>query len=69
MKKDQKILPATKGKKSGPGSDPVNKFKKGSTTSAATLDNIITSAVENVTPKSGNDFANEGTVHNYKEKS
>ncbi len=65
MKKEQKIIPASKGKKTGPGSNPENKFKKGKTTTAAALDNIITGAVENVKPRSGKGFANEGTVPGY----
>jgi|GEM_PF-1358545 len=68
MKKEQKILPPSKVKKTGPGSNPENKFKKGKTTTAATLDNIITGAVENVKPRSGSGFANEGTVPIYEEE-
>ncbi|MEP7109769.1 MAG: hypothetical protein ABI760_17365 [Ferruginibacter sp.] len=65
MKKEQKIIPSSKGKKTGPGSNPENKFKKGKTTTAVALDNIITGAVENVKPRSGKGFANEGTVPVY----
>ncbi|MEO6229874.1 MAG: hypothetical protein ABJB11_13885 [Ferruginibacter sp.] len=64
----QKILPASKIKKTGPGSNPENKFKKGKATSAATLNNIIKGAVENVKPRSGKGFANEGTVPIYDEE-
>ncbi len=67
MKKDEK-LPISKETKSGPGSDPVNKFKKGKPTSAATLDNIITGAVEHVKAKSGKGLPNEGTNVDYNEE-
>lgn len=67
MKKEQNI-PAIKVKKTGPGSNPENKFKEGKPTTAATLDNIITSPVENVKPRSGKGFANEGTVPIYDEE-
>ncbi len=69
MKKEKEMLPITKGKKTGPGSDPVNKFKKGKNTTAATLDNIITGAVGNVKARSGSGFTNEGTVPGYDEES
>lgn len=59
--------PASKGKKTGPGSDPVNKFKKGKSTTAAEIDNIITGAVGNVQSRSGKGFANEGTAPFYEE--
>ncbi|MEO8772197.1 MAG: hypothetical protein ABI402_19010 [Ferruginibacter sp.] len=68
MKNKKEMLTVAKGKKTGPGSDPVNKFKKGKTTTAAAIDNIITGAVENVKPRSGNGFANEGTVPGYDEE-
>ena len=68
MKKDEKIIPAATAKKTGPGSNPVNKFKKGKNTSAATLDNIITGAVDNVKARSGSGFSNEGTVPGYEEE-
>jgi hypothetical protein len=69
MKKEQKIIPAPKGKKTGPGSNPENKFKKGKGTTAAELDNIITSAVGNVKPHSSEGFAKKGTVPGYEEES
>ncbi len=68
MKKEEKIIPETAVKKTGPGSNPVNKFKKGKGTSAATLDNIIKSPVGNVKARSGSGFANEGTVPDYEEE-
>lgn len=68
MKKEKKVLPASKEKKTGPGSNPVNKFKKGQNTTAAELDNIITGAVENVKARAGSGFANEGTVPIYEEE-
>ncbi|MEO6454810.1 MAG: hypothetical protein ABIN97_12090 [Ginsengibacter sp.] len=68
MKKEKEMLPTSKGKKTGPGSNPVNKFKKGKPTPAAAIDNIITGAVENVMPGASNRFANEGTVTSYDEE-
>jgi len=57
MKKEQEIIPASKvKKKTGSGSNPVNKFKKVKPASAAELDNIITSAVEKVKPHSSEGF-------------
>ena len=48
MKKD-KNLPVSKDIKSVPGSDPINKFKKDSKgATVATVNNIITGAVESV---------------------
>ena len=69
MKKEKEVPRVTKGKKTGPGSDPVNKFKKGQHTTAAAIDNIITGAVENVKARSGSGFTNEGTVPGYDEES
>ncbi|MCY7291747.1 MAG: hypothetical protein LH615_06135 [Ferruginibacter sp.] len=69
MKKEKEMLPVAKSKKTGPGSDPVNKFKKGKPTTAAAIDNIITGAVKKVKPSSGKGFANEGTVPFYGEES
>lgn len=69
MKQEQKIIPVSKvEKKTGPGSNPVNKFKKGETTTATELDNIITGAVENVKPRSSTGFAKKGTVPDYEER-
>ncbi len=68
MKKEKEMLPASKGKKTGPGSKPVSKFKKGKTTTAAKIDNIITGAVENVMPAASDRFANDGTVTSYDEE-
>jgi len=69
MKKEQKIIPASKvEKKTGPGSDPVNKFKKEKTTTAAAIDNIITGAVENVKSRPGRGLADEVTVVFYDEE-
>ena len=68
MKKEDKIIPEETTKKTGPGSNPVNKFKKGSNSTAASLDNIITSAVGNVKARSGSGFADEGTVPIYEEE-
>lgn len=69
MKKEQEIIPALKvEKKTGSGSNPVNKFKKGKPASAAELDNIITSAVEKVKPHSSEGFNKKGTVPGYEEE-
>ncbi len=68
MKKEKEMLPVAKGKKTGPGSDPVNKFKKGKRTTAAAIDNIITGAVEKVKSRPGNGFTDEGTVPIYDEE-
>ncbi len=68
MKKEQKMPPASKEKKTGPGSDHVNKFKKGKTTTAAAIDNIVKGAVENVKPRSGRGLTDEGTVVFYDEE-
>ncbi len=67
MKKEQNI-PAIKVKKTGPGSNPENKFKKGKPATAAELDNIITGAVEKVKPRSSEGFAKKGTVPGYEEE-
>ena len=64
MKKN-KNLPDSKKAKTGVGSDPVNKFKKGSTGIKNT--DIIRSAVGNVKAKSGRGLANEGTNVDYNE--
>lgn len=66
--KNDKNLPNSKKNKSGPGSDPINKFKKGKTTTVAAIDNIITGAVESVKAKSGRGLANEGTNVDYNEE-
>jgi len=69
MEKEEKINPAINKKKTGPGSNPENKFKKGKSASAAELDNIITSAVEKVKPHSSEGFAKKGTVPGYEDES
>jgi hypothetical protein len=63
MKKGKNI-PVSK--KNSQGSNPENKFKKGST--ASSVSNIITSAVGDVKAKSGRDLANEGTNVDYNEE-
>ena len=68
MKKEEKIIPTSKEKKTGPGSNPVNRFKKGKPTSAAALDNIISGAVENVRARSSEGFTKKGTVPDYDEE-
>lgn len=69
MKKEKEIIPEAKEKKSETGTDPVNKFKKGQHTTAADIDNIITGVVENVKPRAGNGFSDEGTVPVYRDES
>ena len=69
MKNEKEMLPIAKGKKTGLGSDPVNKFKKGKRTTAATIDNIITGTVEKVKSRPGHGFSDEGTVPIYDEES
>lgn len=65
MKKDKNIS-LLKEKKTGPGSNPENKFKKGAT--AASVGNIISGATGNVKAKSGGGLANEGTNVDYNEE-
>ena len=70
MKKEKVMPPASKkAKKTGPGSNPVNKLKKGERATAAEIDSIITGAVENVKPQSGKGFTDEGTVSLYGDES
>lgn len=67
--KKEKNLPVSKEKKSGPGSDPENKFKKGSKgATAESVDNIITPATGNVKARSGSGLADEGTAVSYDEE-
>jgi len=69
MKNEEKVTPATKvEKKTGPGSNPENKFKEGKPATADALDNIIRSAVDNVKPQAGKGFTDEGTVPGYEEE-
>ena len=65
MKKEQKILP-TKDKKTGPGSNPENKFK--STGTSKNLDNVISSPVDKTKARTGSGLANEGTAVSYEEE-
>ena len=67
MKKDKNLL-VSKEKKSGAGSNPENKFKKGSKgITLASFNNIVTGAVESVKAKSGRGLDNEGTNVDYNE--
>lgn len=66
MKKEKKSLPISKEKKSGPGSNPENKFKKGG--KAASADNIVVSAVGKTKARAGSGLANEGTTVSYEEE-
>ena len=68
MKKD-KNPPTSIEKKSGAGSNPENKFKKGSKgATLASVANIITSAVGSAKAKSGRGLADEGTDVDYTEE-
>jgi hypothetical protein len=64
--KKEKNIPVSKGKKNGPGSNPENKFKKGTTD--AFVGNVITGTVGNVKAKSGRGLTNEGTNVDYNEE-
>ena len=68
MKKEKEVLPVAKVKKTGPGSDPVNKFKKGKPATAAAIDNIVKGAVENVKSRPCRGLTDEGTVVFYDEE-
>lgn len=50
MKNEKKVIPASKEKKTGPGSNPVNKFKKDQHTTEAEVKKITKDAVEKVKP-------------------
>ncbi len=67
--KKEKSLPVSKEIKSSKGSNPVNKFKKGSKgASLASMNNIITSAVESAKATTGSSLADEGPSVDYDEK-
>ena len=69
MKKKKEMLPEAKEEKREPGTDPVNKFKKGQHTTAAEIDNIIKGSVENVKPQAGSGFTDDGSVSVYGDES
>lgn len=64
MKNEKKMPPVAKSKKTGTGSNPVNKFKKGKTTSAAVVNNITKGAVKNVKAASGKDVRGSSGLTN-----
>ena len=66
MKKEKIILPAPGDKKIDTGSNPENKFKKDK--SAASVDNIITSAVGKTIARTGSGLANKGTSVSYEQE-
>ena len=66
MKKEQKILPVTKDDKMGLKIKPVSKIKKTST--ATSVDNVITGAVGKTIARTGSGLANEGTSVSYEEE-
>ncbi len=67
MKDKKQSPPDTNKKKTGPGSNPENKFKKGRTT-AISLNNIIKSATGKTMARTGSGLANEGTAASYEEE-
>lgn len=69
MKKEKINLPVAKEKKSGAGSDPENKFKKGQKKSTFnSLEKVINSAVTTTIARTGSGLANEGTAVSYEEE-
>ena len=66
MKKEQKILPVTKEDKKGSKINSVNKIKKTST--SASINDVITSAVGKTIARTGSGLANEGTSVSYEEE-
>lgn len=69
MKKEKTNQPVLKEKKSGAGSDPENKFKKGQKKSTFnSLENVINSAVTSTIARTGSGLANEGTAVSYEEE-
>ena len=69
MKNEKELPEESKGKKTGSGSNPVNKFKKGNGASVEEIDDIITGAVENVKPSAGKGFTDKGSVSLYGDES
>lgn len=69
MKKEKINQPVSKVKKSGAGSDPENKFKKGQKKSTFnSLENVINSAATTTMARTGSGLANEGTAVSYEEE-
>lgn len=69
MKKEKTNEPVANEKKSGAGSNPENKFKKGQKKSTFnSLENVINSAVTTTKARSGSGLANEGTSVSYEEE-
>jgi hypothetical protein len=69
MKNEKTNQPVLKENKSGGGSDPANKFKKGQKKSTFnSLENIINSAVTSTKARTGSGLANEGTAVSYEEE-
>lgn len=67
--KIDKIIPVTDDKEKVTGTNPKNMFKKGSKgASAASINHIITSAVDSVKANTGSGLANEGTDVDYTEE-
>jgi hypothetical protein len=69
MKKEKINQPVSNTKKSGAGSDPENKFKKGQKKSTFnSLENIINSPVTSTIARTGSGLTNEGTSVSYDEE-
>lgn len=69
MKKEKTNQPVAKETKSGAGSNPENKFKKGQKKSTFnSLENVINSAVTTTMARTGSGLANEGTAVSYEEE-
>lgn len=63
--KNEKVIKTENKKKSVPGSDPVNKFKKSKSGVSA---NSVTSVIKQTKATAGRGLANEGTVASYDEE-
>ena len=69
MTKEKANQPLATNKKSGAGSNPENKFKKGQKKSTFnSLENQINSAETSTIARTGSGLANEGTAVSYEEE-
>lgn len=70
MKNENEMPKELEEKKTGSGSNPENKFKKGSKgATAAEIDRISKGAVENVKASAGEGFTDKGSVSVYGDES
>lgn len=70
MENEKEMPEESKEIKTGPGSNPENKFKKGSKgATAAEIDLISKGAVENVKASAGKGFTDKGSVSVYGDES